>query len=1072
MRTFQAFLLACLFALLAFSSAAADQPSNAGAAAAPASVFKNLKFRDLGPATAGGRVTCIVGIPGNPNVYYVGTGGGGIFKTTDGGVTWKAIFEHEATASIGALALAPSNPGIVWAGTGEANIRNDVIDGDGVYLSTDAGHSWKQMGLADAGQISSVVVDPHDSNVVFVGVLGHAWAPNATRGVFRTTDGGKTWKKVLFVDNNTGVADLEMQPGNSRVLFAAMWQARRYPWTLINGGPGSGIYRSTDGGDTWQKLSKGLPAAPLGRIALAIAPTNPNHIDALIDAAKGMLWQSLDMGDHWTAVSGFHALDVRPFYFSRIFIAPDNEQKFYALSFKLMESDDGGKTARAIDNGVHPDHHALWIDPRDPNRIIQGNDGGVFLSTNGGKTWRFLDGMPIEQFYQVAVDSRSPYTICGGLQDNSGWCGPSSELGRRRGSSLSWFTVVGGDGEYVVPAPSDSNIIYGDAQNGFIRRVDRTTHWSTWIRPDLGAVEEAKPADLKYRFNWTAPIAVSRSNANEVYLGANALFKTTDGGEHWSPISGDLTRNDKSKQPVAGEPLAPDVSGAETYDTIISVSLAPTDGKVIWVGTDDGLVQVTRDGGQHWTNVTGNIAGAPEWATVYQIGVSPFDAGTAYAAFDAHKLDDRRPYVYRTRDYGQTWQKITNGLPAEEAVHVVREDPNHKGLLALGGDTGLYYSLDDGGNWLPLSAIFPTTPVYDLKFVKNTRDLVAATHGRGVLVLDDLRPLEDYKPELAGEAFHLFTPQAAIQYHHWEQDEGQQTAYRVANAPPGVVIDYLLKSEIKPTGEQKKLRQTPVKIVITDASGNPVSTFYGPSKAGINRAVWNMRYDGPERLTFVPQPPPSRFFNPNRGPIVVPGAYRISVTVNGSSQTTSAKVLADPNLHVSPATLSAQLKAALAARDNLNAVNEMLNRLEAIRRQINSFQTSVKGGADPSLASRYAGLLRQGSALSKSLQAEEEKVFNTRLQRNSPEDDIHYLSRLHGQLASLFSRLSFAYGQAPNAMMLARLDELEKQVSQRLGEFNSMLKGPIAAYNKAAYDAGLATAGGGSPLQVKTVAGE
>lgn len=1071
MRSLQAILIACLLALPAFGSAAADPPSNSGASVPP-DVFKNLKFRDLGPATAGGRVTSIVGIPGNPNVYYVGTGGGGIFKTTDGGASWKAIFDHEATASIGALALAPSNPSIMWAGTGEANIRNDVIDGDGVYLSTDAGHSWRQMGLADAGQISSVVVDPHDSNVVYVGVLGHAWAPNATRGVFRTTDGGKTWKKILFIDNNTGVADLEMQPGNPHVLFAAMWQARRYPWTLINGGPGSGIYRSTDGGDNWKKLSRGLPPGPLGRIAIAVAPTNPDHIDALIDAAKGMLWQSMDMGDHWTAVSDFHALDVRPFYFSRLFISPADEQKLYALSFKLMESDDGGKTARAIDNGVHPDHHALWIDPKDPERIIQGNDGGVFLSTNGGKTWRFLDGMPIEQFYQVAVDSRSPYTICGGLQDNSGWCGPSSELGRRRGSSLSWYAVVGGDGEYVVPAPSDSNIIYGDSQNGSIRRVERSTHWSTFIRPDLGAVEESKPSDLKYRFNWTAPIAVSRSDANEVYLGANVLFKTTDGGQHWAPISGDLTRNDKSKQPLAGAPLAPDVSGAETYDTIISATLAPTDPKVIWVGTDDGLVQVTRDGGRHWNNVTSHIAGAPEWATVYQIGVSPFDAGTAYAAFDAHKLDDRRPYVYRTSDYGQTWQKITDGLPAEEAVHVVREDPNQRGLLVLGGDTGLFYSADDGAHWLPLRANFPTTPVYDLKFVKKSHDLVAATHGRGVLVLDDLGPVEEYKPELAGEALHLFTPQPAIQYHHWEQDEGQQTAYRVANAPAGVAIDYLLKTEVKATPEQKKLRQTPVKIVITDSKGNPVSTFYGPSAAGINRAVWNMRYDGPERLTFVPQPPPSRFFNPNRGPMATPGTYHVSLTVNGSSQQATAEVLGDPNLRVSPGAFSAQLKAALAARNSLNTVNEMLNRLEGMRRQISAFQTSVKGSADPSQAKHYAGLLRQGSALSKDLQAEEEKMFNTRLQRNSPEDDIHYLSRLHGQLASLLSRLSFAYGQAPNAIMLARLEELEKQVNQRLSEFNLMVKGPVAAYNKAAYDAGAATAGGGGPLQVKSAAGE
>ncbi|MGH9432669.1 MAG: VPS10 domain-containing protein [Terriglobia bacterium] len=1034
---------------------------------ASADVFHNLKFRDLGPGTAGGRVTAIVGIAGNLEIYYVGTAGGGVFKTIDGGLQWKAIFEHEATGSIGALALDPSNSSTIWAGTGEANIRNDLIDGHGVYVSHDAGHSWKFIGLGDAGQISDIAVDPRNPNEVFVGVLGHAWAPNTDRGVFRTTDGGKTWQKVLYVDDTTGVANLVMQPGNPNVLYAAMWQFRRYPWTLNNGGPGSGIYRSADGGDTWKKLTEGLPAGPYGRIALAVAPTNPNHLYALIDAKKGMLWQSMDMGDHWTAVSNNHGLDVRPFYFSRILVSPANENKIYTLSFNLMESDDGGKTARAIDRHVHPDHHALWIDPKNPDRMIQGNDGGVFLSTDGGKTWRFLDGLPIEQFYQVAADSRSPYNLCGGLQDNNSWCGPSSDIGGRSDSSLRWYTVVGGDGEYAVPAPSDPNIIYTDSQDGFIERLDLTTHLSRFVRPSVDSVEEMKPSALKYRFNWTSPIAVSPTDANTVYLGANVLFKSTDGGQHWTAISDDLTRNDKSKQPVAGEPISHDVSGAETYDTILSITLAPTDPKVIWVGTDDGLVQVTRDGGKHWTNVTSQIPGAPAWAMVYQLGVSPFDAGTAYAAFDGHKLDDHKPYVYRTSDYGQTWQKITTGLPGDEPIHVVREDPNQKGLLVAGSDTGLFYSTDDGNQWAFLKANFPTTAVYDLKFIKSTHDLVVATHGRGIFVLDDIRPVEEYSASLASSGFHLFTPGAGVLYHHWQRDEGQQNSYTAPNAPSGVVIDYYLKSKLEPTPDEKKNHQSPVKIVITDAKGQTVATQYGPSKAGVNRAIWTMHYEGPSRLSFVPAPPPNEFFNPNQGPTAIPGDYHVTLTVNGRSQTAAIAILPDPNLNIDPSVFRAQLKAALLARNEVSAMNKMLNRLDGMKKEISSFRATVDKSADAVAKKKYAALLNQGKGLDQKLSGLEDQVFNTQVQRRAPEDSIHYLERLHSQLAGSARRVGRTYGQAPNELMQAKLDELRKELDQRLSDYNSLLKGPIAAYNKAAYAEGAPTLYGGGPISVQ-----
>ncbi|MGH9446778.1 MAG: WD40/YVTN/BNR-like repeat-containing protein, partial [Terriglobia bacterium] len=702
----------------------------------------------------------------------------------------------------------PSNPNLVWVGTGEANIRNDVIDGDGVYLSPDAGHTWRFMGLRDAGQISSIIIDPHDSNVVYVGVLGHAWAPNAMRGVFRTTDGGKTWTKALYVSDSTGVSSLVMQPGNPEVLFAGMWEARRYPWMMIDGGNDSGIYRSTDGGSTWTKLAKGLPDPPLGRIALAIAPSNPKHVYALIGSKQGMLWQSLDMGDTWTKVSDNHALDVRPFYFSKMAVSPADENKVYFLSLFLMESDDGGKTAHPADHGVHVDHHAIWIDPSNANRIAEGTDGGFYVSVDAAKHWQTYHNLPIEQFYQVAAGSDRPYTVCGGLQDNNAWCGPSSNLGGHAVTGRTWYSVAEGDGEYAVPAPSNPNIIYADAQSGYINRLDKKTHLSPFIRPSLPDVSEEKPADLKYRYNWTAPIAVSASDANTVYLGANVLFKSTDGGEHWSAISPDLTRNDKAKQQTSGEPVMHDISGAETYDTILSITIAPTNPNVIWVGTDDGLVQVTQNGGKTWANVTPNIPNAPAWAMVQQVGVSPFDAGAAYVAFDAHKLDDRHPYVYKTENYGQSWQQISTGLPDNSSAIVVREDPNQRGLLVLGTMTGLYYSPDGGGSWSRLKANFPTAPVFDLKFVKRTRDLVVATHGRGIFVLDDIRPLEEITPAIDALDFHLFTPAPGALFHHWSSTEGYP-GYTAPNRPDGVIIDYYLKSKLKATPQEKSQHHTP-----------------------------------------------------------------------------------------------------------------------------------------------------------------------------------------------------------------------------------------------------------------------
>lgn len=1033
-------------------------------------VLKNLKFRNLGPAVAGGRVTSVTGVPGDPETYYVGAASGGVYKSTDGGTSWAPVFKNEATASIGDIALAPSNPNFVWVGTGEANIRNDITDGAGVYFSPDAGHSWKFMGLRDAGQISRVLVDPSNADIVFVGAIGNPWKPNPERGVFRTVDGGKTWKKILFVDDTTGVADLAMQPGNPKVLYAAMWHVRRYPWNMVDGGDSSGIYRSTDGGDTWKKLTEGLPSEPLGRIAVVSAPSNPSHLYALIAAKKGMLWESLDMGDHWTPVSDNHALDVRPFYFSRMAVAPDDENRVYFLSFTLMESDDGGKTAHIADKGVHPDHHAIWIDPKNTKRIIQGNDGGVFLTLDGAKSWRFLDGLPLEQFYQVAIDSKQPYDICGGLQDNSAWCGPSTDLGRSGVTNADWYTVVGGDGEYAVPAPSDPDIIYADAQNGYIERLVKSTHLSKFARPYLESAEEEPPADLKYRFNWTSPIAISERDANEVYLGANVLFKSTDGGVHWTPISGDLTRNDKSKQTASGTPDH-DLSGAENYDTIISVTTAPTDPKAIWVGTDDGYVQLTRDGGKTWTNVTANIAGAPEWARVYQIGVSPFDAGAAYVSFDAHMLGDRHPYVYKTSDYGQSWQNISGGLP-ESPVFVVREDPNVRGFLVLGNDRGLFYSPDAGQHWNALKANFPTVPVWDLKFSKTFHDLIVGTHGLGLFVFDDIRPIEELSPEVQSSEFHLFHAADGILFHHWEADEDQPMAFSAPNAPRGAIVDYLLKTKIEASPEQTESHQTPVKVVITDREGGLIATHYGPSNAGVNRYLWNLRYSGVRRLEsgILPEPPSpeapeeTRYFT--QGPAVLPGQYEVAVTAMGQTQKTSVTVLPDPNLHLSLADFRAQTEAALAMRNELAALNRMIERINGMQQQIGAFRKAVQ--TEGSSPERYNALILQSKTLDDKLKALKNSVYSPDIQHNVEEDDIHAFVDFHGELEGVASDLAESYDEPPNALVRAKMAELGDQLKQHLAAFNDFVKNDVAAYNKAAAGSGAPTLFGGGPVSLNT----
>ena len=1053
-----------LSAAVTMAAAAAATPQRAFAfqAASPDTVRDSTGaaiFRDIGPSVAGGRVSQVVGIAGHPDIYYVAAAAGGVWKTTDGGMTWTDVFAHEPVASIGAIALAPSNPNLVWVGTGEANIRNDVITGHGVYVSGDAGASWRFMGLADAGQISRIVVDPRNPDRVFVAVLGNAWKPTPDRGVYRTDDGGRNWKKVLFVNDTTGAADIVMQPGNPRVLFAAMWQVRRFPWELDNGGAGSGIYRSTDGGDSWSRLTTGLPDGPYGRIALDIAPSNPTHVYALIEAKTGLLWDSHDLGMHWSAVSDNHALDVRPFYFSLINVAPDDDRRVYFSSFQLMESDDGGRTARAIDARIHPDHHTLWIDPTDPSRMIQGNDGGVFLSSDRGKSWRFLNNLPIGQFYMVAADSRTPYYLCGGLQDNSAWCGPSNTLSGEGQNGAEWYTVTGGDGEYAVPAPSDSNIVYVDSQNGYITRVNLKTGLSTFIRPTLEDVSQKPPSALTYRFNWTSPIAVSPTNADEVFIGANVLFKSADGGAHWSAISPDVTHNDKNRQKTSGGSIEYDISGAETYNTILSITLAPTDTNVIWLGTDDGNVEVTRDGGRSWKNVRPQMKGLPAEGRVFQVGVSPFDAGTAYITLDYHMFGDDRPFVFKTTNYGASWTSMAAGLPATASAHVVREDPGDRNFLVLGTDAGLWYSRDGGAHWESLAREFPTAPVFDVSFVRHTRALAVATHGRGLLVLDDVTPLETFTAQVAKATLHIFPVDGATLWHRSDVAGSPASESRAPNPVEGAVIPYSLSKELTATADEKARKESPVRIDVTDAMGDTIYTGYGASKKGVNRFTWRLRYAGGPRPAFEPPPPPGEQMGEMGGgeplgPAVLPGKYTATVVAAGTRASVPVVVRADPRLPYDTIAAQAQLKAGLALRDDVASATRMLNGLHSLRTQIANLEQTVRAaslnGTPPD-----TGAIPAARALDAKLKALMDTVYDPRVQRNAPEDDIHYLQRFYDQLQGVGFVLFFSYDEAPNAITQRTQAALHEELQGYLTRYQALLRTDVPAFNTLAAQHGM-----------------
>src|SRR5215469_16422032 len=757
------------------------------------SLIGGMKWRQVGPFR-GGRVLAVAGIPGDPNTYYFGAVAGGIFKSTNGGVTWTPTFDQQSTSSIGAIAVADSDPNILYAGSGEACLRGNISYGDGVYKSTDAGRTWKNVGLKDTRHIGAVIIDPRNPDIVLVAALGHAWAPNSERGVFRTADGGKTWQKVLYKDDNTGAIDVVFDPRNSSVVYAAMWQVRRQPWYFSSGGPGSGLYKSLDGGLTWKQLEgRGLPAGALGRIGISVSGADSNRVYALIEAKEGGLYRSDDAGNSWIRVNDDERYRQRAWYFTHIFADPKQADVVYVLNTGAFRSTDGGKTFELLP-APHGDHHGLWIDPTNPQRLFNSNDGGVTISVDGGKTWTEQNNQPTAQFYHVAVDNHWPYRVYGAQQDNSTVAIASYSddgvIGRQ-----DWYEVGGGESGYISPDPKDPEIVYAGSDAAIITRYDHRNNQLQDVSP-YPLDTSGNGADMqKYRFQWTEPVCVSRYDSNVIYSASQVVLKTSDRGHSWAPISPDLTRNDKSKQKPSGGNITLDITSVEYYDTVFTIAESPLQKGMLWAGTDDGLVQLTQDGGKHWANVT--PPEMPEWSMVSIVEASHHDAATAYVAVDRHKFDDFRPLIYRTRDYGKTWILAANGIPEGSYVRSVREDPKRKGLLFAGTETGVFFSIGDGSHWQPLKMNLPTVPVHDVAV--HGEDLVAATHGRAFWVLDNITPLRQIELKPTAAETILYKPETALRLHLPDAIERRRPVGD--NPPKGAVLYYYLKEKPAPKEE-------------------------------------------------------------------------------------------------------------------------------------------------------------------------------------------------------------------------------------------------------------------------------
>lgn len=1027
---------ALLLVSFAASAGQARKPAAKPAEFDYASVINQLKVRNIGPANMGGRVVDFAVPDSDTSVIYAAVGPSGLWKSVDSGVTWTPSFHLEKSVSVGAVAVSASHPDIVWVGTGEATARNSVAPGDGVYKSEDAGRTWKHMGLTDTRFVSRIAIDPVNPDIVHIAAQGHLWGPNEDRGVFRTQDGGKTWKKVLYVNPETGACDMAMDPSNSKILYAAMWEHRRWPYYFRSGGPGSGLYKTTDGGDTWAPLTDGLPAYPWGRIGLGVARSNPAVVYALIEAEgdRRGLYRSEDKGLTWRRAADratYDQVNFRPFYYSRLTVDPTNDLVVYVYSGSCYVSRDAGKSFQQVFRGAHPDHHAVWVDPNDSRHVISGNDGGIDISWDGGVRAYAVASQAWAEVYNVGFDMRDPYYVNVGLQDNGNWLGPSNTRERAGILNHYWVPTGGGDGYYAQFDPVEWWIMFRNLQMGGIERHNLKTGESQRVRP------EPPLAEPPYRFNWNSPILISPHDRFVLYFGGNFLFKSTDRGLSWTKASPDLTTDDPEKLKDSGG-LTIDNTGAENHCTILTISESPLKAGLIWVGTDDGQVQVTRDGGANWDNVTANIKGFAahdNWVT--RIEASHHVEGGVYLTVSRHQVADYRPYVFKSTDFGRTWTSIRGDLPEYGYLHTVREDLDNANLLFAGSEFGLFITLNGGRNWVPYRNGFPTVAVRDIKIHPRDRDLVIGTHGRGVWIIDDIRPLSGLTAEgVKAEAMLFDVKPATLFSTRSTVDNYSDPGYAGANSPYGAAVSYYLNPD--------KAKDARVKASIVDKDGLEVATLTASKQPGLNRVYWSLREGA-----ATPAMPEQGFGGGRRGagafgPYTLPGEYKVVLDVNGRIYEKPVVVREDPDQGISMEDRKMAQKYYREARELSQQGRTFLQSLDGLAKQLDE------------AAGRIAGLKPADPALSAKFKAVKDKVDGVRaVYYTSPPDQGFYRKPLMvafrgGTTAELVSGIagSFAGMGRPTQTSIDLMNDLKAFLEPLQATIKAVVEVDVPELNK------------------------
>ena len=989
--------------------------------------YNALEYRLLGPFR-GGRSAAVTGVPNQPNLFYFGSTGGGIWKTNDGGRTWENISDGFFGGSIGAITVSKSDPNVIYVGGGEKTVRGNVSSGYGIWKSVDAGKTWTEAGLKNSRHVPRIAVDPTNHDVVYAGVLGNIYKPTQDRGVYKSTDGGKTWRKTLFANENAGVVDLLIDPTNPRILYASTWRVQRTPYSLSSGGEGSALWRSTDRGETWTEIStkKGFPEGTLGIIGVTVSPVNNQRVWAIVEHKdKGGLYRSDDGGDTWKQVNSERNLRQRAWYYTRVYADTKNVDVVYVLNVRYHKSTDGGKTFDTY-NAPHGDHHDLWIAPENPDRMIIGDDGGAQVTYDGGETWSTYHNQPTSQFYRVTTDNHFPYRIYAAQQDNS-----TIRISHRTdGWSISeddWESTAGGESAHIAVDPKDNDIIYGGSYDGFLTRVNhkRGTVRAINVWPDNPMGHGAE--GMKYRFQWNFPIIFSKHNPNRLYTFSQNVHVTENEGQSWTIVSPDLTRNDPEKLKSSGGPITQDNTSVEYYCTIFAAQESPLKEGLLWVGSDDGLIHVTQNGGKTWDNVTPK--GMPEWMMINSVEPSAFDAGTCYVAGTKYKTGDFEPYLYKTTDYGKTWTKITNGINPEHFTRVVREDPKQKGLLYAGTETGMYISFNDGKNWQPFQLNLPIVPITDLAIKDN--NLIVATQGRSLWIIDDLTVLHQLYKANANETM-LFKPKDT-----YRMDGGGRVGSKTSgtNHPSGVITYFNLKEY----DEKKDV----ISLTYFDRQGDTIKTFSTKNKKkdklevkkGMNQFVWDMTYDGAEELDGM-----ILWWASLDGPQAIPGVYKVNLKVNDDIKSQSFTIVADPRAESTQADMEKQFKFITDVNKTMDDAHKSIKKIRNIREQLTAFETQYKDNES------VKDLLEKSKTLKEEFTKIEEALYQT--QNRSGQDPLNFPIRLTNKLGHLNALVGMG-DFAPTDQDIAVKDELTTQIKTQLDAFNKLISDEITAFNAA-----------------------